>query len=67
MRAERWVTELDDMDALVRIADAYERVILHLVENGDDVYLVDDGVAVYRYRVESPTLVMGAEPRAVLW
>ena len=65
--AERWVTELDDMDALVRIADAYERVILHLVENGDDVYLVDDGVAVYRYRVESPTLVMGAEPRAVLW
>jgi len=65
--AERWVTELDDMDALVRIADAYERVILHVVENGEDVYLVDDGVAVYRHRVPSTTLVMGAETRPAFW
>ncbi len=47
---ERWVTEVDDIDALARIADAYGRVILHVTENGDDVYLVDDGIAVYRYR-----------------
>jgi signal peptidase I len=47
---ERWVTEIDDMDALVRIADTYERVILHVVDGGEDVYLVDDGVAVYRHR-----------------
>jgi hypothetical protein len=65
--AERWVTELDDMDALVRIADAYERVILHVVENGEDVYLVDDGVAVYRHRVASTALAVGAEPRAAFW
>jgi signal peptidase I len=65
--AERWVTELDDMDALVRIADLYERVILHVVENGEDVYLVDDGVAVYRYRAASTPLVVGAEPRAAFW
>jgi signal peptidase I len=65
--AERWVTELDDMDALVRIADAYERVILHLVEDGEDVYLVDDGVAVYRYRVARTALAVGAEPRAAFW
>lgn len=47
---ERWVTEIDDMDALVRIADTYERVILHVVERGEDVYLVDDGISVYRHR-----------------
>ena len=65
--AERWVTEIDDMDALVRIADAYERVILHVVENGEDVYLVDDGVAVYRYRPPSAPIAVGAEPRAAFW
>ncbi len=67
MPAERWVTEIDDMDALVRIADAYERVILHVVENGEDVYLVDDGVAVYRYRPPSVPIAVGAEPRAAFW
>jgi hypothetical protein len=25
-------------------------VILHVVDGGEDVYLVDDGVAVYRHR-----------------
>ena len=44
------MTEIDDMDALVRIADTYERVILHVVERGEDVYLVDDGISVYRHR-----------------
>ena len=47
---ERWVTEVDDVDDLARIADTYDRVILHVTEDGEDVYLVDDGIAVYRYR-----------------
>jgi hypothetical protein len=32
------------------IAEHYDRVILHTVDTGIDVYLVDDGVAIYRYR-----------------
>jgi signal peptidase I len=64
---ERWVTEIDDMDALVRIADAYERVILHVVEGGEDVYLVDDGVAVYRHRPLAVPAAVGGLPSAASW
>jgi signal peptidase len=46
----RWVTEVDSIDALVRIADHYDRVVLHSVEPTGDVYVVDDGVTVYRFR-----------------
>jgi signal peptidase I len=56
----RWVTELHDMESLVRVAGLYERMILHTVEDGRDVYFVDDGVAVYRYRPAAPS------PRAAL-
>jgi hypothetical protein len=61
---ERWVTEVDDIDDLSRIADAYDRVILHVTENGDDVYLVDDGIAVYRYRVQRAARPAGPLPSA---
>jgi len=64
---ERWVTEIDDMDALVRIADAYERVILHVVEGGEDVYLVDDGVAVYRHRPLAVPATVGGLPTTAAW
>ena len=64
---ERWVTEIDDMDALVRIADAYERVILHVVEAGEDVYLVDDGVAVYRHRPLAVPAAVGGLPSTASW
>jgi signal peptidase I len=64
---ERWVTEIDDMDALVRIADAYERVILHVVEGGEDVYLVDDGVAVYRHRPLAVPAAVGGLPSTASW
>jgi hypothetical protein len=46
----RWVTELPDIDSLVRVADRYDRVILHCAGAQSDEYLVDDGVTVYRYR-----------------
>jgi signal peptidase I len=47
----RWISDVHDADSLARIADHYDRVVLHTVEAGTDVYLVDDGVTVYRYGV----------------
>jgi hypothetical protein len=61
---ERWVTEVDDIEDLARIAEAYDRVILHVTENGSDVYLVDDGIAVYRYRLERVARPAGPLPSA---
>jgi hypothetical protein len=61
---ERWVTEVDDIEDLARIADAYDRVILHVTENGSDVYLVDDGIAVYRYRLDRVARPAGPLPSA---
>jgi hypothetical protein len=49
----RWVTELQDVDALIRLAEAYDRVVLRVVEpDGGDAFLVDDGIALYRYRTD---------------
>jgi hypothetical protein len=45
----RWVSDVHDANSLGLIAEHYDRVILHAVENGTDIYLVDDGVAVYRF------------------
>lgn len=49
----RWVSDVSDPASIGAIAAHYDRVILHAAEPGGDVYLVDDGVAVYRYRVPS--------------
>jgi hypothetical protein len=46
----RWISDLDSIDELIRVADAYDRVVLRVEEDGGDTYLVDDGVAVYRFR-----------------
>ncbi len=46
----RWVTDVDDIDTLVRLADAYDRVVLRVAGDDGDTYLVDDGIAVYRWR-----------------
>ena len=61
---ERWVTEVDDIDDLARIADAYDRVILRVTEDGEDVFLVDDGIAVYRYRLQRAPRPAGPLPSA---
>ena len=61
---ERWVTEVDDIDDLARIADAYDRVILRVDEDGEDVFLVDDGIAVYRYRLPRAPRPAGPLPSA---
>jgi signal peptidase len=45
----RWISDVRSAESLGAIAEHYDRVILHTVEHGQDVYVVDDGVAVYRY------------------
>ncbi len=49
----RWVTDVPDIDSLVRLADHYDRVVLRTTDGVRHTYLVDDGVAVYRYRADS--------------
>ena len=51
----RWVTDVADMESLVRLADHYDRVVLRTSDGTHHAYLVDDGVAVYRYRAGSGT------------
>ena len=46
----RWVSDVREAESLGLIAEHYDRVILHAVESGADVFIVDDGVAIYRYR-----------------
>ncbi|MGH3137349.1 MAG: signal peptidase I [Gaiellaceae bacterium] len=45
------VTELADAESLYRVAEHYDRVILHWRDGRGHVYQVDDGGSVYRYRV----------------
>lgn len=45
----RWVTDVCSIDELARIAEHYDRVILRVAVPGGETYIVDDGVAVYRY------------------
>ncbi len=49
----RWVTDVSDIDSLVRLADHYDRVVLRTTDGVRHTYLVDDGVAVYRYRADA--------------
>jgi hypothetical protein len=42
--------DLDSMEALVRLAEHYGRLILHSRRDGADSYLLDDGAVLYRYR-----------------
>ena len=49
----RWISDLDDIDALVRVAQHYDRVVLRTDDGGTTAYLVDDGVTVYRFRART--------------
>ena len=55
----RSITDLDSIDELMRVAEAYDRVVLRVEDGGGDAYLVDDGIAVYRYR-QGATGALGA-------
>lgn len=51
------VTELTDAESLYRIAEHYDRIVLHWRDGRRNVYQVDDGASVYRYCVG-----IGVEP-----
>ena len=59
--SDHWanVADVGDFDALVRLAERYGRLILHLV--GDGSYVVEDGRNAYRYRTHAP------EPVTMVW
>jgi signal peptidase I len=49
----RWISDVEDVDALVRIAQHYDRVILQTDDGNATTFLVDDGVTVYRFRAQA--------------
>ncbi|MGH2686253.1 MAG: hypothetical protein ACRDJP_12375, partial [Actinomycetota bacterium] len=57
------VVDVATMAALARIADSYERVILHEDRGGTHSYLVEGDVALYRYQAGQPAAAEPA-PRA---
>ena len=48
--AGRAVIDLDSIDALTRVAERYERFILHSESGPEHNFLVDDGTTLYRFR-----------------
>ena len=59
----RFVTDVAEFASLVHVADSYERLILHSHDGGRDVYVVDDGVAVYRYTAGGASAERRTSPR----
>jgi signal peptidase I len=59
--ADHWanLVDVNDFDALVRLADRCGRLILHVVD--DRSYVVEDGGHAYRYRSPAP------EPAPMVW
>jgi hypothetical protein len=55
-RPQEWtrVTDVADIESLVRLAEHYDRMILRLEEAGGQSYLVEESGTVYRYRSGSP-------------
>ena len=51
-RPQEWarVTELADIESLVRLAQHHDRMILHVVDGDEHVYVVEEAGSVYRYR-----------------
>ena len=50
----RPVTDLTDMEGLVRVAEHYGRMILHVVDHGEHSYFVEHDGCVYRYHAIAP-------------
>ncbi len=50
----RTVIDLDSIDALARVAERYERFILHSGCGPEHNFLVDDGTSLYRFRTVAP-------------
>jgi hypothetical protein len=50
------VVELDSIESLVRLAESYERMILHEVTGGAHSYLVEGDVSMYRYSAKGSSV-----------
>lgn len=50
----RTVVEVESTEALARVAERYERFILHSETGGGHTFLVDDGATLYRYVTGGP-------------
>jgi hypothetical protein len=67
-RPQDWarITELADVESLVRLAEHYDRMVLHLVERDAHSYVVEEGTGIYRYRTSPsesfPPIVEAREP-----
>ena len=59
-RSQEWtrVTDLADIESLVRLAEHHDRMILHVVDEHEHVYLVEEDGSVYRYRTGARTAVL---------
>ncbi len=59
-RSQEWtrVTELADIESLVHLAEHHDRMILHVVDEHEHVYLVEEDGSVYRYRTGARTAVL---------
>ena len=44
------MTELADIESLVRLAQHHDRMILHVVDGDEHAYVVEEAGSVYRYR-----------------
>lgn len=54
-RQPEWarVTELADVESLVRLAQRHDRMILHVVDGAEHTYVVEEEGSVYRYRASA--------------
>ena len=57
------VTDVADMDALVRLAKRDERLILDSVKGDEHIFVVDDAGSVYQYRVREISQTLRRPPR----
>ena len=64
-RADASILDVTTMEGLVRLAERYERMILHEVFDGAHSYLVEEDGSVYRYRAGTPEAALAAQLRAV--
>lgn len=59
------VTEVDDLDALARLAEHHGRLILQVDDGGDRAYVVQEGGHAFRFRPARVPAVVAVAPVAV--
>jgi hypothetical protein len=64
-RADASILDVTSMEGLVRLAERYERMILHEFFEGAHSYLVEEDGVVYRYRTVTPEAAIASPLRSV--